>query len=280
MKMVAASKLRAIQTRAENSRGMWQPFTALLGDMPSVDVKKNVIVTVSSDKGLCGGINSTSVKISRALYKLNAGPEKENKFVIVGEKAKAQLVRDSKKAIDLSFTELQKNPQRFVRRFQGFGICHRLGLTGQQICAIPPSTRAAIPKPNSTIYETELTCAELTGAVGVVPTAIKLMDATDIISYPAKTNYWDLFHQLNLDRSISINSTTQPSLHMVFKAVETAELMELTLNRLWDEAKARAAREEQARAAREEERTVMDLAIQATELPCAEYHLRTSPCLS
>ncbi|GKV35523.1 hypothetical protein SLEP1_g43780 [Rubroshorea leprosula] len=50
MKMVAASKLRAIQTRAENSRGLWQPFTALLGDTPSVDVKKNVIVTISSDK--------------------------------------------------------------------------------------------------------------------------------------------------------------------------------------------------------------------------------------
>lgn len=38
-----------------------------------VDVKKNVVVTISSDKGLCGGINSTSVKISRALNKLNAG---------------------------------------------------------------------------------------------------------------------------------------------------------------------------------------------------------------
>lgn len=36
MKMVAASKLRAIQVRAENSRGLWQPFTALLGDNPSM----------------------------------------------------------------------------------------------------------------------------------------------------------------------------------------------------------------------------------------------------
>ncbi|XP_075492028.1 ATP synthase subunit gamma, mitochondrial-like [Primulina tabacum] len=96
MNMVAASKLLAVQTRAEKSCGLWQPFTALLGDTPSVDVKKNVIVTVSSDKGLCGGINSTSVKISRGLYKINSGPEKETKYVILGEKAKAQLVRDSK----------------------------------------------------------------------------------------------------------------------------------------------------------------------------------------
>ncbi|KAL3528464.1 hypothetical protein ACH5RR_007786 [Cinchona calisaya] len=115
MKMVAASKLRAIQTRAENSRGLWQPFTALLGDLPSVDVKKNVIVTVSSDKGLCGGINSTAVKISRALYKLNSGPEKESKYVILGEKAKAQLIRDSKKDIELSMIELQKNPLNYTQ---------------------------------------------------------------------------------------------------------------------------------------------------------------------
>ncbi|KAJ0726098.1 ATP synthase subunit gamma [Helianthus annuus] len=109
MKMVAASKLRAIQVRAENSRGLWQPFTALLGDTPSVNVKKNVIVTISSDKGLCGGINSTSVKISRALHKINSGPDTECKYVILGEKGKAQLIRDSKKDIELIMTELQKN---------------------------------------------------------------------------------------------------------------------------------------------------------------------------
>ncbi|OVA00800.1 ATPase [Macleaya cordata] len=115
MKMVAASKLRAIQVRAENSRGLWQPFTALLGDSPSVNVKKNIIVTVSSDKGLCGGINSTSVKMSKGIHKMNAGPDKETKYVVVGEKAKAQLVRDSKKDIEISITELQKNPLNYTQ---------------------------------------------------------------------------------------------------------------------------------------------------------------------
>ncbi|KAG6584412.1 ATP synthase subunit gamma, mitochondrial [Cucurbita argyrosperma subsp. argyrosperma] len=115
MKMVAASKLRAIQVRAENSRGLWQPFTALLGDIPSVDVKKNVIVTISSDKGLCGGINSTSVKISKALRKINSGPEQETKYAILGEKAKAQLVRDSKNDIEVIITELQKNPLNYTQ---------------------------------------------------------------------------------------------------------------------------------------------------------------------
>lgn len=115
MKMVAASKLRAVQTKTENSRGLWQPFTALLGDIPSVDVKKNVIVTISSDKGLCGGINSTAVKMSKNIHKLTSGPDKETKYVILGEKAKAQLIRDSKKDIEITITELQKNPLNYTQ---------------------------------------------------------------------------------------------------------------------------------------------------------------------
>ncbi|KAF8364927.1 hypothetical protein HHK36_033091 [Tetracentron sinense] len=117
MKMVAASKLRAIQVKAENSRGLWQPFTALLGDTPSVEVKKNVVIIISSDKGLCGGINSTSVKTSKAFHKMTSasGPDKETKYVVMGEKAKAQLVRDSKKDIEISITEVQKNPLNYTQ---------------------------------------------------------------------------------------------------------------------------------------------------------------------
>ena len=115
MKMVAASKLRGVQVRTENCRGLWQPFTALLGDTPSVDVKKNVIITITSDKGLCGGINSQAVRVSKALYKLISGPEKETKYVILGEKGKVQLVRDSKNSIEMNFTELQKNPLNYTQ---------------------------------------------------------------------------------------------------------------------------------------------------------------------
>lgn len=50
MKMVAASKLRAIQVRAENSRGLWQPFTALLGDTPSMFLNKIFISSIVNFK--------------------------------------------------------------------------------------------------------------------------------------------------------------------------------------------------------------------------------------
>jgi F-type H+-transporting ATPase subunit gamma len=84
-------------------------------DWTGVDVKKNVIVAITSDKGLCGGINSTSVKVSRALHKLTSGPEKESKYVILGEKGKVQLVRDSRKSIEMTVTELQKNPINYTQ---------------------------------------------------------------------------------------------------------------------------------------------------------------------
>ncbi|BBN16298.1 F-type H+-transporting ATPase subunit gamma [Marchantia polymorpha subsp. ruderalis] len=115
MKMVAASKLRGIQGKTEDSRGLWQPFTALLGDAPGVDVKKKVILTLSSDKGLCGGINSTSVKFSKALMRLTAasGPDKEASYIVIGEKGKAQLQRDSRKNIKMFITETQKLPINF-----------------------------------------------------------------------------------------------------------------------------------------------------------------------
>ncbi|KMZ62100.1 ATP synthase gamma chain [Zostera marina] len=115
MKMVAASKLRGVQVRTEQSRGLWQPFSALLGDIPSMDVKRNIVITVSSDKGLCGGINTTSVKVSKAINRMNSGPEKETKYVILGEKGKVQLMRDSKKDIEVTISEIQKNPLNYTQ---------------------------------------------------------------------------------------------------------------------------------------------------------------------
>lgn len=83
--------------------------------MPWVNVKKNVIVAITSDKGLCGGINSTSVKVSKALQKMTSGPEKESKYVILGEKGKVQLIRDSRKHIEMTVSELQKNPINYTQ---------------------------------------------------------------------------------------------------------------------------------------------------------------------
>lgn len=117
MKMVAASKLRGVQSKTENSRGFWQPFVALMGDHPDIGCKKNVILAISSDRGLCGGINSTVVKLSKGMYRLNATSDAEEppKYIVMGEKGKAQLQRDSRKSIQMVITDTQKMPINFTQ---------------------------------------------------------------------------------------------------------------------------------------------------------------------
>ncbi|CAM6060019.1 unnamed protein product [Sphagnum tenellum] len=96
------------------------PFTALLGGAPASKLEKKLIVTISSDKGLCGGMNSTVVKYSRALVRLNAldhGPDDKPDvvYVVVGEKGEAQLQRGSKKLISMYFGETQKQSICFTQ---------------------------------------------------------------------------------------------------------------------------------------------------------------------
>ncbi|CAI5500251.1 unnamed protein product [Closterium sp. Naga37s-1] len=116
MKMVAASKLRGVQGKTEQSRGMWQPFTALLGDNPTLVTPRTLIIAVSTDRGLCGGINSTVVKHSRAVSAISA-PSEENKsvFVILGEKAKLQLQRDANNTILMTVADTQKQGINFTQ---------------------------------------------------------------------------------------------------------------------------------------------------------------------
>ena len=62
MKMVAASKMRVAQAATMESRGLVRPLVRLLGDTPDADVEKNLTVAVTTDKGLCGGINTAVAK--------------------------------------------------------------------------------------------------------------------------------------------------------------------------------------------------------------------------
>jgi len=83
MKMVAASKMRSARERMETSRGMVGPLVRFLGDMPghpviffgnrdllfaAIQAEKNLTIPVSTDKGLCGGINSMMTKYSRTIH--------------------------------------------------------------------------------------------------------------------------------------------------------------------------------------------------------------------
>lgn len=67
MKMVAASRLRSVQNRCEQSRGSIKPGLRALGDLPNAPSERTTVVTLASDRGLCGAINTNIVKHTKVL---------------------------------------------------------------------------------------------------------------------------------------------------------------------------------------------------------------------
>ncbi|MCL2469209.1 MAG: F0F1 ATP synthase subunit gamma [Alphaproteobacteria bacterium] len=109
MKMVAASKLRRAQERAENAR----PYTRFMRKMmldlagtrdPSREPSpllaghgKNetiLLVVMTSDRGLCGAFNSTVIRATRLHIKELESAGKKIKLLCIGRKGRDALRRD------------------------------------------------------------------------------------------------------------------------------------------------------------------------------------------
>ena len=101
MKMVSAAKLKGDQNRLAAAK-QFAAWTAVL-DEPATPLEAlegtagladhSVVVAISSDKGLCGGVHSA---VARGLRTINARLKDENKtmsVIAVGEKGRSQLRR-------------------------------------------------------------------------------------------------------------------------------------------------------------------------------------------
>lgn len=88
MKMVAAVKLRTSQVRLEIARDFSKDVEAIweVEDDSEVDL----VVGISSDKGLCGAVNSSIIRTIRDSINKSAGDEN---IMLMGEKARPGLER-------------------------------------------------------------------------------------------------------------------------------------------------------------------------------------------
>ncbi|KAG9302284.1 hypothetical protein G9A89_008775 [Geosiphon pyriformis] len=106
MKMIASTKMTRAQKAMENARNFGNTQAALFKNAdtkPEVDAK-TLIIVVSSDRGLCGGIHSSVAKASRKLVE----ERRETGLVVLGDKAKSQLARTHRESIKLSFNQIGK----------------------------------------------------------------------------------------------------------------------------------------------------------------------------
>lgn len=114
MKIVASTKLTRAQRAMTESRSYGETSNTVFEKAETKPLenedKKSLVVVVSSDKGLCGGIHSGLSRYTRRLLQNKANVD----LVVVGEKSKAQLSRSNGKNIVLSFAGVGKDVPTFA----------------------------------------------------------------------------------------------------------------------------------------------------------------------
>jgi len=151
MKMVAAAKLRRAQENAEAARPYAERMERMLGSLAGSMAGRegappllagngrdqvHLIVVMTSDKGLCGGFNSSIVRAARRKIRELREQGKEVKIFTVGRKGRDQLRRDLGGLIighledvgrpRLSFAVAAKLGERLAAGFAAgeFDVCH------------------------------------------------------------------------------------------------------------------------------------------------------------
>jgi F-type H+-transporting ATPase subunit gamma len=142
MQMVAAAKLRRAQEAAEAARPYAERMTAVIGGLAasvgSSDSaprllagtgrdQVHLLVVMTSERGLCGGFNSTISRLAKARAAELVAAGKTVKILTVGKKGREQLKRDWSASfvghVDLSdvkrvgYAEAQKVGRDILARF-------------------------------------------------------------------------------------------------------------------------------------------------------------------
>jgi F-type H+-transporting ATPase subunit gamma len=150
MKMVAAAKLRRAQDKAVASRPYAERMERMLGSVagslagaagaPALiagtgKADTHLIVVATSDRGLCGGFNSSIVRGARAVTRQLQGEGKIVKLMCVGRKGRDQFRRDYGKQIvetidevgkrGLSYADAERIAGRLLAMFEAgeFDVC-------------------------------------------------------------------------------------------------------------------------------------------------------------
>jgi len=112
MKMVAAAKLRRSQTNIVNMRPYAHQILKIITEVAeshrvehplltsSLETKKVLLVVLTSDRGLCGGFNTSINKKAEAFYNENKNKFEKIDFLFIGRKASEYFRRRQVLGID------------------------------------------------------------------------------------------------------------------------------------------------------------------------------------
>jgi F-type H+-transporting ATPase subunit gamma len=150
MKMVAAAKLRRAQEKALATRPYAERMGRMLGSLAGSSTagadapallggtgkdEVHLVIVATSDRGLCGGFNTSIVRGARTHIRALLGDGKQVKIICVGRKGRDQLRRDFGRNIletmeevgkrSISFADARRIAERVLALFEAgeFDVC-------------------------------------------------------------------------------------------------------------------------------------------------------------
>jgi len=129
MKMVSAAKMRGDEMRLKAGKQFGKSLVSVFDptvvseqeDAEEVEElvyekekKKYLILAISSDRGLCGGVNSAVTRNIRGFVESLKDTEHTFEVACVGDKGRAQLTRMLPKHVTSNYDEAWKNPINFA----------------------------------------------------------------------------------------------------------------------------------------------------------------------
>lgn len=112
MQLVASSRLKAATVRAEQASHIQTGATKFLSKVePNRDHGNNLVIAVTSDKGMCGSVNTQSAKFARSVAKEDPA---RNFVATVGTKAVPILANEFPETFVMSMKDLGKKEFSFA----------------------------------------------------------------------------------------------------------------------------------------------------------------------
>jgi len=172
MQMVAAAKLRRAQEAAEAARPYAERMEAVVGGLAASVAgsetaprllagtgrdETHLLVVMTAERGLCGGFNSSIVKLARIHATRLAGEGKTVRILTVGKKGREQLKRDKADLfvdhVDLSgvkrvgYEDARAIAGDVLRRFDAgeFDVCTLFFSRFRSVIAQVPTAQQIIP---------------------------------------------------------------------------------------------------------------------------------------
>lgn len=174
MQMVAAAKLRRAQTAAESARPYADKMSAVLSNLAAGQMsgggegaspliagtgndQVHLLVVATAERGLCGGFNSSIVRLARQQARDLINQGKEVKILTVGKKGYDQLKRDmSSKIVEtlefrgvksVGYAQAEEVGDKIMAMFEAgeFDVCTLYFAAFQSVISQVPTAQQLIP---------------------------------------------------------------------------------------------------------------------------------------